>query len=71
MEVIDPGAVIAIVESRLSSESDVTKHPLYPMALFFLDRQPAVDGGALYDHWKRLVLAAIDTCLGEALALED
>jgi hypothetical protein len=39
---------------------------------FYLDRQSAVDGGAFYDHCKRLVLAAIDTALDDVLeAMED
>jgi hypothetical protein len=28
-------------------------------------------GGPFYDRWRQLVLAAIDTCLDEVLALED
>jgi hypothetical protein len=65
---LDPGDVIATVESRLSQESDPTQHPLYQLTLFFLDRAHACDGGQLFDDWKRLILAAIDTCLTEALS---
>ena len=71
MKRIDPGDVLAVVESRLAEESDPTKHPLYPMVLFFLDRQTAVDGGKLYDDWRQRIMAAIDTCLDDLLALED
>jgi hypothetical protein len=39
--------------------------------MFCLDRQVAVHGGEFWDTWKRLVLAAIDTCLDELLAMED
>jgi hypothetical protein len=68
---IDPGEVIATIESRLASEPDPRAHPLFPLVSFYLDRQIAVDGGAFYDHWKRLILAAIDTCLDNVLAMED
>jgi hypothetical protein len=68
---IDPGDVIATVESKLSAEADVTQHPLYQLTLFLLDRATAVDGGHLYDDWRQLVLAAIDTCLDDLLARED
>jgi hypothetical protein len=71
MKQLDPGDVIATVESRLASEADVTQHPLYQLTLFLLDRATAVDGGQLYDDWRQLVLAAIDTCLDELLARED
>jgi hypothetical protein len=70
-KLIDPGDVIATVESRLASEADPTQHPLYGLVLFCLDRQVAVHGGEFWDAWKRLVLAAIDTCLDEVLAMED
>jgi hypothetical protein len=68
---IDPGDVLSIVDSRLAQEPDPRAHPLYPLVQFYLDRQTAVDGGAFYDHCKRLVLAAIDTALDDLLALED
>jgi hypothetical protein len=39
---------------------------------FYLDRQTAVHGGEFFDHCKRLVRAAIDTALDDALeAMED
>jgi hypothetical protein len=68
---IDPGDVLAVIDSRIAAEPDPTKHPLYPMVMFFLDRQTAVDGAKLYDDWRRLILAAIDTCLDDLLELED
>jgi hypothetical protein len=67
---LDPGDILAIVDSRIAAEPDPTKHPLYQMVLFFLDRQVAVDGATLYDDWRRLIVAAIDTCLDELLARE-
>jgi hypothetical protein len=68
---IDPGDVLSIIDSRLAQEPDPRAHPLYPLVQFYLDRQTAVDGGALYDHCKRLVLAAIDSCFDDLLELED
>jgi hypothetical protein len=69
---LDPGDVLAVIDGRIAAESDPTAHPLYTMLCFFLDRQRAVDGGAFSDHFRQLVLAAIDTCLDDALeALED
>jgi hypothetical protein len=76
---IDPGdvlavidSVLAVIDSRIVAEPDPKAHPLYTLVCFFLDRQRAVDGGAFYDHFRQLVLAAIDTCLDDALeALED
>jgi hypothetical protein len=69
---IDPGDVLAVLDGRIAAESDPKAHPLYTMVCFFLDRQRAVDGGQFYDRFRQLVLAAIDTCLDDALeALED
>jgi hypothetical protein len=70
-KLIDPGDVLSVIDSRIAAESDPTAHPLYEMVLFFLDRQPAVDGGQFYDRCRQLVLAAIDTCLDDVLELED
>jgi len=67
MQLIDPGDVIATLESRLASESDPKAHPLYGLVLFCLDRQVAVHGGEFWDTWKRLVLAAIDSAIDDAL----
>jgi hypothetical protein len=69
---IDPGDVLAVIDGRIATEPDPKAHPLYTMVCFFLDRQRAVDGGQFYDQFRQLVLAAIDTCLDDALeALED
>jgi hypothetical protein len=71
-QLIDPGDVLAIIDSRIAQEPDPRAHPLYPLVQFYLDRQTAVHGGAFYDHCKRLVLAAIDTALDDVLdAMED
>jgi len=69
---LDPGDVLAVIDGRIAAESDPKAHPLYQLVCFFLDRQRAVDGGQFYDQFRQRVLAAIDTCLDDALeALED
>jgi hypothetical protein len=68
---IDPGDVLAVIDGRIAAESDPKAHPLYTLVCFFLDRQRAVDGGAFYDRFRQLVLAAIDTCLDDLLQMED
>jgi len=68
---IDPGNVLAIIDSRIAAEPDPKAHPLYGLVLFCLDRQVAVHGGEFWDTWKRLVLAAIDTALDDLLEMED
>jgi hypothetical protein len=71
LQQLDPGDVLAVIDGRIAAASDPKAHPLYQLVCFFLDRQRAVDGGAFYDHFRQLVLAAIDTCLDERLARED
>jgi hypothetical protein len=66
-KLIDPGDVLSIIDSRIAQEPDPRAHPLYPLVQFYLDRQTAVHGGEFFDHCKRLVLAAIDTALDDAL----
>jgi hypothetical protein len=66
-KLIDVGDVIATVEDRLSQIADPRQHPLFELANFSLDRQSAVDGGAFYDHWRRLILEAIDSLTDDAL----
>jgi hypothetical protein len=69
---IDPGDVLAVIDGRIAAEVDPTKHPLYGLVLFCLDRQVAVHGGEFWDTWKQMVLAAIDTALDDVLeAMED
>jgi hypothetical protein len=66
-KLINPGDVIATVESRLSSESDVTQHPLYQLTLFLLERATAVDGAKLYNDWRREELAWEGITVGRGL----
>jgi hypothetical protein len=71
-KLIDPADVLAVIDGRIAAESDPKAHPLYQLVCFFLDRQRAVDGGEFYDHFRQLVLSAIDTCLDDTLeAMED
>jgi hypothetical protein len=72
LKMIDPSDVLAVIDGRIAAEPDPTAHPLYTLVCFFLDRQRAVDGGAFYDRFRQLVLAAIDTCLDDVLeVMED
>jgi hypothetical protein len=68
---IDPGDVLAIIDGRIAAEADPRQHPLFALVEFYLDRCTAVDGGAFFDRCKSLVLSAIETCLDDALAMED
>jgi hypothetical protein len=70
-QLIDPGDVLAIIDARIAAEADPTKHPLYGLVLFCLDRQVAVHGGEFFDRFRQLVLAAIDTALDDLLEMED
>jgi hypothetical protein len=71
-KVIDPGDVLAVIDRRIAAEADPTKHPLYGLVLFCLDRQVAVHGGEFFDRWHQMVLAAIATALDDVLeAMED
>jgi hypothetical protein len=71
-KVIDPGDVLAVIDRRIAAEADPTKHPLYGLVLFCLDRQVAVHGGEFFDRWHQMVVAAIDTALDDVLeAMED
>jgi hypothetical protein len=68
---IDPGDVLAVIDARIAAEPDPQAHLLYQLVMFYLDRQTAVDGAKLYDDCRQLVFAAIDSCLDEALEMED
>jgi hypothetical protein len=70
-KMIDPGDVLAIIDSRIAQEPDPRAHPLYPLVQFYLDRQVAVHGGEFFDRFRQLVLAAIDTAIDDLLEMED
>jgi hypothetical protein len=66
-QLIDPGDVLSIIDSRIAQEPDPRSHPLYGLVLFCLDRQVAVHGGEFWDTWKRLVMSAVDSALDDVL----
>jgi hypothetical protein len=69
---IDPGDVLAVIDSRIAAESDPVKHPLFQLVCWHLEKQlTPLDGGQFFDQFNQLVMAAVDTCLDELLAMED
>jgi hypothetical protein len=69
---LDVGDVLAIIDSRISAESDPKAHPLYKMVAWHLEKcLTPLDGGAFFDTYRRLVIDAITVCLDEALSRED
>jgi hypothetical protein len=69
---IDPGDVLAVIDSRIAAEADPQAHPLYAMVCRHLERcLTPLDGGQFFDRFRQLVLQAIDTCLDDVLARED
>jgi len=72
LQLIDPGDVLAVIDSRIAAEPDPTEHPLYDMVCWHLERcLTPLDGGQFFDRFRQLVLAAIGTCLDDVLAKED
>jgi hypothetical protein len=69
---IDPGDVLAAIDSMIAAEPDPQAYPLYAMVCWHLERcLTPLDGGQFFDRFRQLVLAAIDTCLDDVLARED
>jgi hypothetical protein len=65
MKRIDPGDVLSIIDSRIASEPDPAKHPLYHLTCWHLERcLTPLDGGQFFDRCRQLVL-------DEALQAED
>jgi hypothetical protein len=63
LQQIDPGDVLAVIDAGIAAEPDPTKHPLYGMVCWVLERQlTPLDGGEFYDRFRQLVLAAVGTC---------
>jgi hypothetical protein len=72
LKLIDPGDVLAIIDSRIASESAPQAHPLYQMVCWHLEKcLTPLDGSAFFDTCRQLVIDAINTALDEALAAED
>ena len=69
---LDIGDVLAEVDDLIAQEPDPAKHPCFALANWLLERQlTPLDGGALYDRWKALCLAAIDRLVAQRLQGED
>ena len=70
---IDPGDVLAIIDTRIAAEPDPKAHPLYNLVCWVLDKHVApLDGGQLFDRWHQLILAAVDSAIDDVLeAMED
>jgi hypothetical protein len=72
LKMIDPGDVLAVIDGRIAEESNPAKHPLYALVCWHLEKQvPPLDGGQFFDHFNQLVMAAVDTCLDELLAMGE
>jgi hypothetical protein len=68
-EALDPGDVLSVIDSTIAVESDPTKHPLYQLVAWHLEKcLTPLDGGAFFDTYRRLVLDPINVCLDEALS---
>jgi hypothetical protein len=69
---IDPGDVLAVIDRRIAAEPDPTKHPLYHLVCWHLEKcLTPMDGGQFFDRFNQLARMAVDTCLDELLAMED
>jgi hypothetical protein len=71
LQSLDVGDVITSVEDVLAQEPDPTKHPLFPVANWLLDRQGRVDGGAFWLQWQVLVDQAIERLIEARLQGKD
>jgi hypothetical protein len=66
---LDPGDVLAVIDSRIAAEPDPTVHPLYPMVCWHLEKcLTPMDGGQFFERWRALIIDAINVCLDEQLA---
>ena len=69
---IDPGDVLAIIDSRIAAEPDPTQHPLYHLVAWHLERcLTPMDGGQFFDGFRTLVISTINTALDDLLERED
>ncbi len=67
-KLIDVGDVLAVVDGMVAAESDPTKHPLYKMVAWHLEKcLTPLDGAEFFDTFNRLVMVAVDRCLDDAL----
>lgn len=69
---IDPGDVLAVIDSRIAENPDPQAHPLFKMVCWALELQlTPLDGGEFYDQFKSLVLQAVDSCLDDMLEIME
>jgi hypothetical protein len=69
---LEIGDVLAEVDDLIAAEPDPSKHPCAALAAWLLDKQQTpLDGGQLYDGWKRLCLQAIDRLVEQRLQEVD
>jgi hypothetical protein len=69
---LDPGDVLAIIDSRIANEPDPAQHPLYHLVCWHLEKcLTPMDGGQFFDTFRTLVISAINTALEDALQAED
>jgi hypothetical protein len=72
MRLIDPGDVLAIIDSRIASEPDPAQHPLYHLVCWHLEKcLTPMDGGEFFARCRQLVISAINTAIDELLERED
>jgi hypothetical protein len=71
LKTLTPGDVLAQVDDLIANEPDPTKHSLFGLVNWLLDRQLAVHGGAFWDAWKQVALQAIDRLVEARLQAED
>ena len=69
---LDPGDVLAIIDSHIASEADPAQHPLYHFVCWHLEKcLTPIDGAEFFDTFRRLVIDAINTALDAALERGD
>jgi hypothetical protein len=69
---INVGDVLAVSDGRIVAEGDPAKHPLYQLVCWHLEKRlTPLDGGEFFDRFNQLVMAAVDTCLDELLAMGE
>jgi hypothetical protein len=69
---LDPGDVLAIIDSRIANEPDPAQHPLYHLVCWHLEKcLTPLDGSQFFDTFRTLVISAINVALEDALQAED
>jgi hypothetical protein len=72
LKALDPGEILAVVDSKIAAKADPAQHPLYHLVCWHLEKcLTPLDGGQFFDTFRQLVIDAINVCLDEALSRED